>query len=400
MDARDFFGYKNPDEEPGKPDPADDADRDGPPLFEDAVTLDDAATLRRIDPEDMLAKVSAMPGQLAQARRVAAAVTLEDRHRAVDAVLVLAMGGSAIGAELVAAALGDRLGVPLVVHRDYGLPAWVGPRTLVIAASHSGETAETLTGFAEARRRDLPLAVVTTGGSLGSQATEAGIPLLGYRLGGQPRAAIGFSVGLVHELLVAAGLVTDPDPLAEVVTSLESLLKRLGPAVETDANPAKQLAWSMFGRIPVIYGHGPMAAVAHRWKTQLNENAKAWATWEQMPEANHNTIEGSLNPRELSDALYVIQLRDPSEPPEIAERYRVVEELLGERATNRSEFWAEGPSSLARVLGAVAYGDLVSVYLAILYQTDPTPVTLLVMLKQRLARATGSDPAGAAEGAP
>ena len=57
--------------------------------------------------------------------------------------------------------------------------------------------------------------------------------------------------------------------------------------------------------------------------------------------------------------------------------------------------WAEGSTPLARVLSGVAYGDLVSVYLAILYQTDPTPVTLLSMLKERLARATGSDPTGA-----
>ena len=55
----------------------------------------------------------------------------------------------------------------------------------------------------------------------------------------------------------------------------------------------------------------------------------------------------------------------------------------------------QGPSSLARVLGTVAHGDLMSVYLAILYQTDPTPVTLLAMLKERLARATGTDPTGA-----
>ena len=40
------------------------------------------------------------------------------------------------------------------------------------------------------------------------------------------------------------------------------------------------------------------------------------------------------------------------------------------------------------MLTTVAYGDLVSVYLAILYQTDPTPVTLLAMLKERLARST------------
>jgi glucose/mannose-6-phosphate isomerase len=395
MDARDFFGYKNPDEEPGRPDPVSEGDDARPPLFEEAVTLDDPATLRRIDPEDMLGKVAEMPRQLAQARHVAAAFEPSERLRDVDAVIVLAMGGSAIGAELVAAAAGDRLRVPLLVHRDYGLPAGAGPRTLIVASSHSGETAETLSGYDEARRRDLPIVVVTTGGRLAADAGASGVPTLRYRPGGQPRAAIGFGTGLVHELLAKLDLVAGPDPIGPVVASLEATLERLGPSVETDANPAKQLAWAMFGRIPLVYGHGLMAAVAHRWKTQLNENAKAWASWEPMPEANHNAIEGSLNPRELSDALYVLEVRDPDEPTAIAERYRVVEELLGERATNRSTVWAEGPSPLAKVLGAVAHGDLVSVYLAILYQTDPTPVTLLAMLKERLARATGSNPTSA-----
>jgi len=392
MDARDFFGYKNPDEEPGGPEPEDAPESDSPPLFEDAVTLDDPATLKRIDPEDMLGRVIDLPRQLAQARRIAAAVELPDRYADVDAIVVLAMGGSAIGAELVAAAAGTRLRVPLAVHRDYGLPAGVTERTLVIASSHSGETVETLSGFAAARERKAPIAVVTTGGRLAADASAAGMPLLQYRLDGQPRAAIGFGVGLVHELLSRAGLITDPDPVGPAVSALDELFDRLGRSIDTDANPAKQLAWAMFGRIPVVYGHGAMAAVAHRWKTQLNENAKAWAAWEPMPEANHNAIEGSLNPRELGDALYVVQLRDPDEPAELTARYRVVEELLGERATNRSEVWATGTSPLARVLSAVAYGDLVSVYLAILYQTDPTPVTLLSMLKERLARATGGDP--------
>ncbi len=395
MDARDFFGYKNPDEEPGAPDPADDADGDAPPLFEDAVTLDSTATLRRIDPDDMLGRVAEMPRQLSQARRVAAAVPLDDRLKDVDAVVVLAMGGSAIGAELVAAAAGERLRVPLIVHRDYGLPPGVSDRTLIIAASHSGETAETLSGFGAASERGLPIAVITTGGRLAARAKQDGLTLLEYRLAGQPRAAIGFGVGLVHELLSRLGIIREPDQVGPAVAALEELLERSAPSVESDANPAKQLAWSLFGRIPVIYGHGPMAAVAHRWKTQLNENAKAWAAWEPMPEANHNAIEGSLNPRELSDALYVVQLRDHAEPEELAARYNVVEELLGERATNRSEVWAEGPSPLARILTTVAFGDLMSVYLAILYQTDPTPVTLLSMLKERLARATGSEPTGA-----
>jgi glucose/mannose-6-phosphate isomerase len=396
MDARDFFGYKHADEEPGRrPDGAEDGDDERVPSFEEAVTLDDPEVLRRIDPEDMLGRVAELPSQLARGSRVVQAIEPDSRLGDVDAVVVLAMGGSAIGAELVTAAAGTRLRVPLIVHRDYGLPSGVGERTLVIAASHSGETAETLSGFSAARERGVPMAVITTGGRLAAAAEHVKLPLYRYQAGGQPRAAIGYGVAIVHELLAHIGLIDDPDELAPAAAALEGVLERLGPSVPTDANPAKQLAWSILGRIPVVYGHGPMAAVAHRWKTQLNENGKAWAVWEPMPEANHNAIEGSLNPRELGDALTVIQLRDPEEPPEIAERYRVVEELLSERATPRSEVWAEGPSPLARVLSAVAWGDLVSVYLAILYQTDPTPVTLLAMLKERLARATGSDPTGA-----
>jgi glucose/mannose-6-phosphate isomerase len=388
-DARDFFGYKHGDEEPGRRlEPEDDDDELAPPPLDEAITLDDAAVLKKIDPQNMLGAVAQIPRQLVLARRVVASLELEPRYRDVDDVLVLAMGGSAIGAELVEAAAGARLRVPLVIHRGYGLPAWANQRTLIVAASHSGETVETLSAATEARARNLPLVVISTGGRLGDMATADGLPYLRYSMSGQPRAAVGFGVGLVHELLAKAELLGDPDDFGPVVEVLDDVLERNDPTVETDANAAKQLAWSLFGRMPVIYGAGPMTAVAHRWKTQLNENAKAWASYEPMPEANHNAVEGSLNPRELGDAPYVVQVRDPEEPAEIAARYRVVEELLGERATNRSIVWGEGSSRLARVLTAVAYGDLTSVYLAILYQTDPTPVTLLAMLKERLARAT------------
>jgi len=166
MDARDFFGYKHPDEEPGRRAEEDDQNGDRPPLPEEAITLDDPAAISRIDVSDMLGRVRELPRQFAQARRIAAATALEPRHRDVDAVLVLAMGGSAIGGDLVAGIAGDRLRVPLVVHRDYELPAWAGDRTLLVAASHSGETVETLRAAGEARSRGLPLVVISTGGEL------------------------------------------------------------------------------------------------------------------------------------------------------------------------------------------------------------------------------------------
>ena len=95
MDARDFFGYKHSDEEPGRrPETDDEADAGRPPLFEEAVTLDDPAAIQRIDPADMLGRIAELPRQLAQARRIAAAVELADQHRDVDAVAVLALGSA------------------------------------------------------------------------------------------------------------------------------------------------------------------------------------------------------------------------------------------------------------------------------------------------------------------
>ena len=84
----------------------------------------------------------------------------------------------------------------------------------------------------------LPLVVASTGGALGRQAESEGTPFLRYEQPGQPRAAIGFGVGLIHELLVGAGLLTDPDPLGPAVEALEAMLERNAPGVETDANPA------------------------------------------------------------------------------------------------------------------------------------------------------------------
>ncbi|HEY8921819.1 MAG TPA: hypothetical protein VIN32_04220, partial [Candidatus Limnocylindria bacterium] len=123
-DARDFFGYKRPDDEPGRREETAEDDPTAPPQLDEAITLDSPRVIKGIDSADMVGRVRELPRQLALARRVAAAVKLPTSHTEVDGICVLAMGGSAIGAELVEGIAGERLRVPLVVHRDYGLPAW------------------------------------------------------------------------------------------------------------------------------------------------------------------------------------------------------------------------------------------------------------------------------------
>ena len=107
-DARDYFGYKRPDDEAGSSrGGAGQDDPQSPPLFDEAITLTTQPSSRGIDTADMVGRVRELPRDLALARRVAAAVELPASHRAVDAVCVLAMGGSAIGLDRVAGIAGS-----------------------------------------------------------------------------------------------------------------------------------------------------------------------------------------------------------------------------------------------------------------------------------------------------
>ena len=99
------------------------------------------------------------------------------------------MGGSAIGGDLAAAALGDRATRPITTVRGYALESWTGPDSLVLCASYSGNTEETLACFEAAGARGAGRVVLTTGGQLAELARADGVP--GDRRAGRDAAARG-----------------------------------------------------------------------------------------------------------------------------------------------------------------------------------------------------------------
>ena len=368
MDARDFFGYKNREDEPGRIredyEGDEGLDPDAPPQFDEAITLDDPAVLARIDPSDMLGRVRELPRQLAQARRVAAAVELPERirrRRRGRSCWRWAAPRSARSSWPASPATACAFRSSCIA--TTACPPWAGKRTLVIAASPLGETAETLSG---GRRSPggagSPLAVITTGGRLGQSASVAGgTRYLLYRAPGQPRAAVGFGVGLTHELLVRAGLLADPDPFGPAVEALEALLERMGPVGRDRCEPgqaARLAAVRPGGGDLRRRGDGTGRASLEDADQREREGVgRLGADAGGEPQRDRGQLQP---PRARRRAGTWSRSATRSEPPAIAERYRVVAELLGERATSRSEVWAEGPSPLARAMTAVAYGDLVS----------------------------------------
>jgi len=209
-----------------------------------------------------------------------------------DGLVVAGMGGSAIGGALASAALGDHASRPILAARTYGVPPWPTPETTVLCASYSGETEETLACYEAAGALGARRIVTTTGGRLAEMARADGVSVIPLPGGFQPRAAVGYM--MVAALEVAALCGAGPRLTAEIdvaASHTERLVSEWGPDSPEDSY-AKGLARALHDSVPVIAGAGLTAPIAYRWKTQLNENAKQLASFGELPEADHNAIEG------------------------------------------------------------------------------------------------------------
>ncbi len=302
-------------------------------------------------------------------------------------VAVAGLGGSAIGGDLLRALAAPLAPLPIVVHRDYGLPAHVGPHTLVIASSYSGNTEETLSAATEAHRRGSPLIAVTTGGRLAAQAEQWDAAVLGFDYPAQPREALGYSLMLLLGILVRLDLLPDPTPEVEgVIGTLEQLRRQVELDTPREKNPAKELAAWLYGHLPLVCGSGILSPVARRWKTQFNENSKSWAAYEELPEMDHNAVSGTANPTGLAARARGVFLYSDLEHPRNRIRGEVTRRLYEQRGIACRSVSSQGASPLAHALSSVLLGDATSYYLAILYQADPTAIPAITALKEALAR--------------
>lgn len=347
--------------------------------------LDDLTYLQRLDTGHMLEHIQDFPTQCSIAWENASHFAWPPRPEGLQNVVVAGMGGSAIAGELLADLAAGSSPVPIIVHRNYGLPAFVGPQTLVVASSYSGCTEETLNAAQEALQRGAAFVGLAAGGELGRLATEANLPFFAIRYQSSPRAALAHSFVALLYLLQHLGLLPDQrDDLADAVEVMQAMRASVGIEVPTEANLAKRLAHALHSRLAVIYGVGFLNSVAHRWKTQLNENAKAWAFYEALPEMNHNAVLGYQQPGELAGNAFVALLRSPANTPRNRVRTDVTAELLQRAGVPHQVIEVQGATPLAQTLSAIHLGDYVSFYLAALYGEDPTPIAAIDLLKERL----------------
>ncbi|MDP2727510.1 MAG: bifunctional phosphoglucose/phosphomannose isomerase, partial [Dehalococcoidia bacterium] len=331
-------------------------------------------------------RIAGLPDQCRQAWQEGSAFPLPDACAEAQSVVLMGMGGSAIGGDLIAGLATLETGPPITVLRDYRIPSWVGPSTLAIASSYSGNTEETLAMYQHAREKGACMVAITSGGTLAQLAQRDGIPLFKVNYQGEPRSAVGYSFVVPLAFLSKLGLLAGKGKeMEEAVGAVRGMAGTLATEVPLAQNQAKGLAMSLQGRLPVVYGAGFLSGVARRWKTQLNENSKVWAFWEELSELHHNAVEGYSLPPHVREQAFVVLLHSRFLHPRISLRYQITQELLAQNGIPYHQVEGLGDSPLAHLLSLALLGDYTSYYLAMLNQVDPAVMPVIDHLKGRLA---------------
>ncbi len=354
------------------------------------TVLDDPNVYSELDPTGLHDRIASLPGQCSDAFARGLSFAFPPDYAGIDRVLLLGMGGSAIGGDLLADIQESAGGVPVEVYRGYSPPRPVGESTLVIASSYSGETEETLAAFESVWRPGLRAIACTRGGTLLALFKDKGLPVFPIEFEGEPRSSLGYAVfgplGFLGPVTAGSDLTT---AARSAIEAMDVAARRLCMDVPTTANPAKQVALRAGDRAVVVYGAEHLSATARRWRNQFAENAKTWAFFEQLPEADHISVEGVRRPSWLASRVAILMLRSGLYNQRNTLRMKLTRGVLEQAGCTVDSFDAEGDDVLSQVMTSVLFGDFVSYYTAILNGVPPSETPNLEAIKTAMAARKG-----------
>ncbi len=321
--------------------------------------------------------VQEFPGQLEKALSIGQQYKFRTPRRIFQNIVLAGLGGSGIGGSIVQNYVFDRLAIPFWVSKEYTLPAFVGPETLVIACSYSGNTEETLLAARYARNRNATVVGITSGGALQAFCNVNNLDCILVPPGMPPRACLGYSIVQILYILYHFGII-DSDFIVEIKTAQHLIAENSNRYRQI----GHELAEKLLGKMPIIYASGQMEGMAVRFRQQLNENSKILCWHAIIPEMNHNELVGWRD--DARDKALVI-LRTPSDPERVAYRMEINKEVYEKYSPKIIELFAEGDSYWEQLFSLVHMTDWCSVYLAEMRNVNATEVRVIDALKAKLA---------------
>lgn len=267
-----------------------------------------------------------------------------------------------------------------VVHRDYELPAEASSsKALVIVISYSGNTEEALSSYRAARKLNLPIFAIASGGTLAQWTKRDRVPCTLIPKGIPPRFAVGYQFGALIGLLVKSRIFHPH--LAKETRDLSKTLN--GRNALTDTNPLTSLFRSK--RIPYIFSSPRLFAPAYSWATNIQENTKLPAATYFFSELDHNLLNAFTPDRAASlSRIGVIALQDEKDSPKTKKRILATARIIEKSGVPTTIVHIKGKTPLQRLMRAYLLGLAFSGMLAEKLNIDPIPVPLIEELKKRL----------------
>lgn len=321
--------------------------------------------------------IEEFPNQLARALEIGQATKLGKNKFPIRNVLITGLGGSGIGGTIISNILKDDIQVPILINKEYQIPAFVNENTLVIVSSYSGNTEETMSAMLQAFKKNAQIVCITSGGLIKEYADTNDIDYILIDGGSPPRAAFGQSFVQIFFILHYLGLLEN-----NFITYIKSAIDTLTKEKESIKSMARQFAEKLNGKIPVIYSDAKYEGVSIRFRQQINENSKMLCWHHVVPEMNHNELVGW---RDKNDSIVVVFLRNSFDFERNQERIEFVKDIVCNYAGDVIEIQSKGNSDIERALYLIHITDWISCYLADLKGVDAIEIDVINKLKNRLA---------------
>lgn len=347
--------------------------------------------IRQYDAHQTLDSVRFLADQCRQAWDEVKDIDFPADFKNARTILFCGMGGSAYGGRIIKSLFGRKIKIPVDLVSDYQLPGYVNSDTLVIAASYSGNTEETVAGLKEAIQRKAKIITVSSGGILAEAALSEKIPHYSFNPqfnpSGQPRLGQGYmQMGQLAILSKLEYINVGENEVFSIIDKLNGFSSVLSPENNTGTNKALTLAGQFEKRIIILFGSGFLEGAIHAFRNPLHETAKQYAEYHTVPELNHHLMEGLAYPVGNRKLLLFVPVRSAFYPERIKLRMRLTEEVIKKNKIGMSGIQLEFPTETGQVFELIQLGGYISFYLAMLHRLDPALIPWVDYFKNKLKK--------------
>jgi glucose/mannose-6-phosphate isomerase len=315
--------------------------------------------------------------QLKEAKQIADKAVISTDNN-IQYIVITGLGGSGIGGTIISELISDSCAVPIIVNKDYFLPAFVDQRTLVIISSYSGNTEETVSAMQQAISKKAQVVCISSGGKVLEMAKQQQFDFIEIPGGKPPRSCIGYSLVQMVKVLVVKGFARKS--LFDDLDKTIELLDKENTYIKTEA---EKIAKQLHGKFPILYSLGTCEGAIVRFRQQINENSKMLCGHHTFPEMNHNELVGWTTKNE---DIMVVTFHTSFDFDRTKKRYEVCKPLFEKYSSGVIDIYAKGKSKLEQFFYLINIGDWISCYIADIKKIDPVEVKVIDHLKAELAK--------------